>query len=73
MTLQEAARLGCPSPANLAVSDAARELGLREGTIRAWIAQGRIGYHKLGKAVRIPRAEIERILRESLIPAKVAR
>ncbi len=51
------------------VPEAARALGVSVHTIRAWIAQRRIGYLKLGRAVRIPQAEIDRILRDAAVPA----
>jgi len=55
---------------NLTVAEAAHALGLRPSTVRAMIWRRRVAYHKIGAAVRIPRAEIERILQESLVPAK---
>jgi excisionase family DNA binding protein len=55
---------------NLTVTQAAQALGLRPATIRMKIWKRQISYHKIGAAVRIPRAEINRILDESLIPAK---
>lgn len=51
------------------VPEAARALGISVHTIRAWIAQRRIGYLKLGRSVRIPQEEIDRILRDSAVPA----
>lgn len=48
----------------LAVAEAARVLGLRESTIRRWILQRRITYTKLGRSVRIPHAEVLRLVRE---------
>lgn len=58
-----------PQPPPSTVPEAARALGISVHTIRAWIAQRRIGYLKLGRAARIPQAEINRILRESAVPA----
>jgi excisionase family DNA binding protein len=55
------------------VPETARALGISRHTVRAWIAQRRIGYLKLGRSVRIPQAEIERILRESAVPAEPRR
>jgi excisionase family DNA binding protein len=55
------------------VPEAARALGISTHTIRAWIAQRRIGYLKLGRAVRVPQSEIDRILRESAVPASARR
>jgi excisionase family DNA binding protein len=57
----------------LTVQEAATSLGLSVHTIRAWIAQRKIGYIRLGRAVRISPSEIERILRESTVPAAANR
>lgn len=57
----------------LNVEEAAQELGLKPSTIRAWILRRRITYVKLNRAVRIPRVEVERIIREATIPARQVR
>jgi len=57
----------------LTVEEAAKELGLKPSTIRAWILRRRITYVKLNRAVRIPRVEVERIIREGTIPAREVR
>ena len=49
----------------LTVKEAAERLGLVEGTLRIWISRGRVTYHKIGRAVRIPRSEVDRLLAES--------
>jgi len=54
----------------LTVRLTAERLGLRESTVRAWIAQRRIGIVRLGRAIRIPLEEIERLISEGTIPAK---
>ena len=51
------------------VSEAAEELGLSVHTVRAWIANRKIGYLRLGRAIRIPAAEIRRVINESTVPA----
>jgi excisionase family DNA binding protein len=51
------------------VSEAAEELGLSVHTVRAWIAGRRLGHLRLGRAIRIPAAEIRRVLEESTVPA----
>lgn len=51
------------------VEEAAAELSLSKATIRAWIAQRRIGHVRLGRAIRIPAAEIERLLGVGFVPA----
>ena len=54
----------------LTVRQASDRLGLRESTIRAWIAQRRIGIVRLGRAVRIPSEELDRLIAENTIPAR---
>jgi excisionase family DNA binding protein len=51
------------------VRETAEELGLSPATIRAWIRQRRIGYVRLGRAVRIPDREIQRIVERGTVPA----
>jgi excisionase family DNA binding protein len=51
------------------VQEAADELGLSVHTIRAWIASRRLSYLRLGRAIRIPAAEIRRVIEESTVPA----
>ena len=54
----------------LTVEQAAERLGLRVSTVRAWVLRRKISYAKIGRAVRIPEKEIERIIQENTIPAK---
>src|SRR2546427_8055686 len=44
------------------LSQAAHELGLHPITVRRWIKAGRIGVVQVGREVRVPRSEIERIV-----------
>jgi putative resolvase len=46
----------------LRVGAAAHELGLHPITVRRWIKAGRIQVVQVGREVRIPRSEIERIV-----------
>ena len=54
----------------LTIPQAAERLALKASTLRAWIAQRRIGIVRLGRAIRIPLEEIERLIAEGTIPAK---
>jgi excisionase family DNA binding protein len=58
---------------HLTVKAAAERLGVTEKTIRKWLAERRLPYLKLGKSqtssVRIPEKALERLIRESTIPA----
>jgi excisionase family DNA binding protein len=57
----------------LSVSACADRLGLKEPTIRLWISKRKIAYVKLGRAVRIPQSELDRLIRDNTIPARGAR
>jgi excisionase family DNA binding protein len=50
------------------VEQAADELNLSKATIRAWIAQRRLGHVRLGRSVRIPAGEIQRVLETGYVP-----
>jgi excisionase family DNA binding protein len=54
----------------LTVEQVARELGLKESTIRAWTLRRKISFVKLGRCVRIPRSEVDRLIRENTIPVR---
>lgn len=49
------------------------ELGMSEHTIRAWIARRRIAHLKLGRSIRVPVSEIDRLLSENLVPSRPER
>ena len=51
------------------VRETAEELGLSPATVRAWIRERRIGYVRLGRAVRIPASEIRRLVERGTVPA----
>lgn len=51
------------------VNEASEELGLSVHTIRAWIAERRLAHLRLGRAIRIPAAEIRRVIEDSTVPA----
>jgi excisionase family DNA binding protein len=57
----------------LAVAQVAEALGLKQCTIRAWILRRRIGVVRLGRAVRVPAEEVQRLIAEGTIPAKEPR
>jgi excisionase family DNA binding protein len=52
------------------VREAAVALGLSVHTVRAWVAARKIGYVRLGRAIRIPAAEIQRVIEKGTIPAQ---
>jgi len=53
----------------LSLKDAAEELGLASVTLRTWAACRKIAVVRLDRAVRIPVAEIERLINDGLVPA----
>jgi excisionase family DNA binding protein len=57
----------------LTVSETAAALNLSAGTIRAWILSRRLGVVRLGRAVRVPAEELQRIVTEGTTPAKTRR
>jgi excisionase family DNA binding protein len=52
----------------LTIRAASEQLGLRESTLRKWVLQKRIAYHKLGRSVRISSDEVEALIRKSYRP-----
>jgi len=54
------------------VREAADALGLSVHTVRAWIAQRKLNHLRLGRAIRILPAELDRLLNSSAVPAEDA-
>jgi excisionase family DNA binding protein len=52
------------------VPDAAEILALSPKTLWQWIGERRIGVVRLGRAVRVPLSEIERLMEEGTTPAR---
>jgi excisionase family DNA binding protein len=57
----------------LTVAECAERLGVKEPTIRLWMAQRKLAYVKLGNqrrsAVRIAESEIDRVISRFTVPA----
>lgn len=53
----------------LKVPEAAEILALSQKTLWQWVGERRIGVVRLGRAVRIPMSEIDRLLQEGSTPA----
>jgi excisionase family DNA binding protein len=60
-------------PQLFTIEKTAELLGLKPPTVRAWMARRKIGFVRLGRAVRIPAVEIERLILAGTVPAKVDR
>jgi excisionase family DNA binding protein len=57
-------------PKLLKVPEAAELLALSKKTVWAWIGDRRIGVVRLGRAVRVPMSEIDRLIEEGTTPAR---
>lgn len=53
----------------LSITAVAQRLGLKEVTIRAWLARRRLAKVKLGRRTLIPAGEVDRLIAENLTPA----
>ena len=53
------------------VNRTAEELTLKPSTIRVWIKQRRLGHVRLGRAIRIPATEIQRVIDEGYVPPQL--
>jgi excisionase family DNA binding protein len=54
----------------LSMIDAASLLALKPATLRAWAASGRIEVVHLGRAVRVPSSEVDRLIVEGFVPRR---
>ena len=58
----------------LTVRQVAEVLNLKECTIRAWVLARRLAYVRIGRrALRIPVAEIERLISQGTVPTRERR
>jgi excisionase family DNA binding protein len=57
----------------LTVREVAERLAIREGTVRLWLAQGRLPTVKCGRATRIPADSVEEFVRQNTVPARGSR
>lgn len=58
----------------ITVDEAARILGLKPSTLRAWRLSRRIPIVRVGRrAIRIPMSAVERLISDGLIPARPSR
>jgi excisionase family DNA binding protein len=53
----------------LNVRGVAAMTGMKEVTVRKWISERRLGCVRMGRAVRVSIAEVERFIRENTVPA----
>jgi len=58
------------TPELLTIPETAALLRLRPSTLRAWILRRKLPYLKIGRLVRIRRADVEQFLQRSIVAAK---
>lgn len=57
-------------PRLLTITEVAEDLGVRKGTIRAWLRQRRLPRVNCGRCVRIPAEAVERFIAENTTPTR---
>lgn len=55
----------------LTVAEVARRLGMKEGTIRLWLAQRKLPYVRCGRAIRVPNEVVEEFIKKNTVSARV--
>ena len=68
-----AATMAVPAPNDkvaLTVNEVAVMFGVAESTVRLWIGRRDIAVIRLGRSVRIPKAEINRVISENTVPVR---
>lgn len=54
----------------MTLREAAERSGFRESTWRAWVLRRRVPYYKVGRSVRIAETDLQKMIEESLVPAR---
>jgi excisionase family DNA binding protein len=57
----------------LTVPEAAKRLAIKESTVKAWLLRRRLAFVRVGRSVRVPLAEIQRVIAEGTVPARELR
>ncbi len=57
----------------LSVPEFAEVLGVTIACVRRWLLERRITFTKIGRLVRIPASEVERLVADGMSPAKARR
>jgi excisionase family DNA binding protein len=52
------------------LTEAGEILRLKTSTLRAWVLRRKIPYCKVGRLVRLRRADVEALIAESVVPAR---
>jgi excisionase family DNA binding protein len=53
----------------LTCAEAAEMLGLKEATIRSWVARRTLTYAKIGRSIRIPIESLDQLVHQGTVPA----
>jgi excisionase family DNA binding protein len=56
----------------LTIAEASAILRLRPSTLRAWILRRKLPYCKVGRLIRIRRADVDALIAASVVPARPA-
>lgn len=54
----------------LRINEVAELLTLRPVTVRAWLARRKLSFVRIGRSIRIPRTEVDRVLTEGAVPRR---
>ena len=57
----------------LSIPEFSAPLGVKDSTTRRWLLERKIAFVKVGRLVRIPETELDRIISEGLRPARPMR
>lgn len=55
----------------LTLAETAELLKIKPSTLRAWILRRKLPYCKVGRLVRIRRADLDKVIEDSLVPARL--
>jgi excisionase family DNA binding protein len=65
--------MGISEEVLLSVPQVAGRLGVTAACIRRWILERKIATVKLGRLIRVPESEVDRLISAGLRPARAAR
>ena len=54
----------------MTIAEAAERLGVSRFTVRSWLRQRRLAFHKLGRRIVLDQADVEALLKSSRVEAR---
>ena len=57
----------------LTVREAAKRTGFTEACWRSWILKRKVPFHRINRSVRIAERDLEKLIEQSLVPAREPR